>query len=384
VELIARHYETGDPVGLSISGGRIVGLRTVEAPAEGLPYLAPGLFDLQINGYGGVWFSDEQLTVDQVLDVLQAHFAYGVTRLCPTLITNSFDALAHGFSTIRAACEKEPWAARMVAGCHLEGPYISSEDGPRGAHPLAHVRGCNLNEFQRLQEISGNRILLVTLAPEASGAVEFTQALVSQGLTVSIGHTAANSQQITDVVNAGARLSTHLGNGAHGTLRRHPNYIWDQLGEPRLAASIISDGHHLPPSVVRSILFAKGPRKLIITCDASGLAGCAPGVYDYHGASFEVLPEGKVVIAGQQQYLAGSAVQTDVCVAKMVQMTGVPLATAWKMASENPALLLGCEPATLNPGAPAELVLFSHDPAQGTLQVLQTVIGDETVYTRSA
>lgn len=380
VELLARHYESSQPVRLLVEEGRIASLEWVDAADPSLPFVAPGLFDLQINGYGGVWFSDEELTVEQVLAVLRAHFAHGITRMCPTLITNSFEALTHGFATIRQACEREAWANRMVAGCHLEGPYISSEDGPRGAHPLQHVRGCDLDEFNHLQEASGGRIRLVTLAPEAAGAAEFTRALVQQGLTVSIGHTGANSEQIQAVVDAGARLSTHLGNGAHGMIRRHPNYIWDQLGEPRLSASVISDGHHLPASVVRSILFAKGPRKTIITCDASGLAGCSAGEYDYHGGRFEVLEEGKIVVAGQRQYLAGSAVQTDVCVAQMIKMTGVDLKTAWEMASSNPAELLGCEIATLDVGSPAELVLFAHDPMTVRLAVQQTIVGDEVVF----
>src|SRR5690606_19933404 len=114
-------------------------------------------FDLQINGYGGTWFSQENLTADDVLKALQPYFRFGVSRLCPTLITNSYEALASGFAAIRAACEKEHWADQMIPGCHLEGPYIASEDGPRGAHPLKHVRPADWSEFSRLQDVSGNR-----------------------------------------------------------------------------------------------------------------------------------------------------------------------------------------------------------------------------------
>src|SRR5690606_23768857 len=125
---------------------------------------------------------------------------------------------------VRAACEREPWAAKMVPGCHVEGPYISPEDGPRGAHPLDHVRPCDPAELDRWQAASGSRVRLVTLAPESAGAVEFIRYAVSQGVRISIGHTAASTEQIAAAVDAGACLSTHLGNGAHGTLRRHPNY----------------------------------------------------------------------------------------------------------------------------------------------------------------
>lgn len=382
MNLHARHFATGKPVHVQISEGIIESIDETTGPPD-LPFIAPGLFDLQINGYGGIWFSDENLTVEQTLETLHAHFAHGITHLFPTLITNSAEALEHGFSIIRQACERESWADRMVPGCHLEGPYISPEDGPRGAHPLEHVRACDFSEFERLQQASGNRIRLVTLAPEQEGAVEFIQQAERAGIVIALGHTGANTEQINAAVEAGARLSTHLGNGSHGTLRRHPNYIWDQLGEPRLKASIITDGHHLPPSVVRSIYFAKGIERTIITCDASGLAGCPPGEYEYHGGRFEVLEEGAIVVAGQRQYLAGSGVQTDACIARMIQMTGCLLADAWQMATVNPAQLLGVECGRLNVGAPANLVLFGHDLHAATLTIHQTIADGDVRYQRS-
>lgn len=374
MQIVARDYSTEKPISISVEDGVITGKEFVESN-EPLPWIAPGLFDLQINGYGGVWFSDEELTVNQVLEVLHAHYQYGITHLCPTLITNSFEALEHGFQTVRQACDRESWANDMVLGCHLEGPYISAEDGPRGAHPLEHVRGCDWQEFEKLQAASGNRIRLVTLAAEANDAVSFTEQAVKNNVCIAIGHTAANTEQIDAVVTAGATLSTHLGNGAHGTIRRHPNYIWDQLGDRRLTASIIADGFHLPPSVVRSFYYAKGMEKLILTCDASGLAGCPPGEYDYHGSRFEVLESGSVVIAGQRQFLAGSGVQTDVCIHKMMEMTGVSLAEAWTMATKNPGELLNVPYAKLEVGAPADFVLFNLRASQ--LEVKGTMVAGD-------
>lgn len=375
VQFYARRYDCGEPVRITVEAGRIAGIEPAwpDADLETWPFVAPGLFDLQINGFGGIWFSDEGLTPDQVLSVLDAHFPHGITRLCPTLITSSFEALKEGFTAIRKACEREPWADRMVAGCHLEGPYISAEDGPRGAHPAAHVRPADWNEFTRLQAASGDRIRLVTLAPEAAGAVEFIRRAAAAGVTIAIGHTAAELEQIAAAVDAGARLSTHLGNGAHGTIRRHPNYIWEQLGEARLKASIITDGFHLPGSVVRSIVRAKGPQNLILTCDASGLAGCPPGEYEYHGGRFEVLADGPIVIAGQRQMLAGSGVQTDVCVATAMAMTGLSLGEACDMAGRQPARFLGCEEVRLQRGSRADLVLFPWSPGDTRLHVQATL-----------
>ncbi|WP_146510140.1 N-acetylglucosamine-6-phosphate deacetylase [Thalassoglobus neptunius] len=379
MQILARDYRTGTPIEITIVGETIQKITAIDS-AQDLPFVAPGLFDLQVNGYGGIWFSDENLTVEQVLKTLKQHFQHGITHLFPTLITNSQGALEHGFSIIRKACEQEQWADRMILGCHLEGPYISSEDGPRGAHPIDHVRKCSWEEVEALRKASGNRIRLVTLAPESEGAVELIRQAVNSNIAISIGHTAATSEEIARAVEAGATLSTHLGNGAHGTLRRHPNYIWDQLGEERLAASIISDGHHLPASVVRSIYYAKGPARTILTCDASGLAGCPPGEYDYHGGRFEVLAEGPIVIAGQRQLLAGSGVQTDVCVAKMIEMTGCTLEQAWTMATTNPARVCGVQCASLTAGAQADLTLFDHSTETHQLNIRSTIAQGRTVF----
>jgi N-acetylglucosamine-6-phosphate deacetylase len=372
MQFTARRYDDSQPVCVTLADGRIATIDPVKRAPDDL-YVAPAFFDLQINGHAGIWFGDEGLSVEQVLTVLDAHFAHGVSRICPTVITNSREAIGDGLAVIRRACEQEPWADRMVAGCHVEGPYISPEDGPRGAHPREHVRGCDRAEFEQWQAASGGRIRLMTLAPEAPGAEAFTRELTRRGVRVSIGHTAATTEQIAAVVDAGATLSTHLGNGAAGTLRRHPNPIWDQLADDRLTASIITDGHHLPANVVKVIIRAKGWRNIVLTCDASGLAGSPPGVYDYHGAQFEVLADGPIVLAGQRQYLAGSGQLTDVCVANAVTLGGVTLGQACDMAALHPARLLGVEEIMLAPESRADLVCFRWTGPGTPLQVVATL-----------
>ena len=377
--VLGRRYDTGEPCAISIKNDRIAEVVPAwpQGPLAAWPYVAPGLFDLQINGHSGIWYSHAGLTRDQVLLTLQAYFAHGVTRLCPTLITAGYAALATGFAALRQACEEHRWASDMVPGFHLEGPYICAADGPRGAHPLEHVRPADWDEFSRLQEIAGGRIKLVTLAPESEVAIDFIKRAVANGITISIGHTAATRDQIQAAVDAGATLSTHLGNGAHGTLRRHPNYLWEQLGEPRLYASIITDGHHLPATVVNSIVRTKTPSRTILTCDASGLAGCAPGIYELGSGRFELLPDGRIVVAGQQQLLAGSSLATDTCVAGVMHMTGVSLRDAIDMASRTPARLLQQPQFSLQRGSRADLFLF-HLPAAATrLEVVATMARGE-------
>lgn len=377
--LRGRRYDTGEPVCITTEGDRISAVTpcTPSGSIADWPWIAPGLVDLQINGHGGIWFSNAKLTAEEVVKTVEPHFGAGITRMLPTLVTASHEELSNGFAAIRQACEQHRWVDRMIAGCHLEGPFISGEDGPRGAHPLQHVRPADWEEFLKLQAAAGGRIRLVTLAAESVGAQEFTRRAVESGVTVAIGHTAASSDQIQAAVDAGARLSTHLGNGAHGQIRRHPNYIWDQLGDSRLVASIITDGHHLPPAVIRSIIQAKTPAGVVITCDAAGLAGCPPGQYTAASGTVEILEDGRIVIAGQQQLLAGSSLLTDVCVAHAVAVGGVSLAEAFDMAGRNPCRLLGLEPTRLRRGSRADLVQFDFNGPGDVIRWKSTVMGGQ-------
>jgi N-acetylglucosamine-6-phosphate deacetylase len=369
----ARHYATGERVDVTCRAG------TIEAigPPDNMPpdreagWLAPALFDLQINGCDGHSFNSEQLTPETVRHVVAVCRRHGIGGLCPTLVTNAFPALAHGMATIRRACETDPDVARAVPAIHLEGPYLSPEGGPRGAHPRQHIRPPDWDEFRRLQDAAGGLIRLVTLAPEHEGALAFIERLVASGVVVALGHTAAGGPRIRDAIAAGARLSTHLGNGSHAVLPRHDNYIWEQLAADELWASVISDGHHLPPAVVRCIVRVKTPARTILTCDASSLAGLPPGRYRQWDQDFEVLAEGKIVVPGTT-YLAGSGSFTDTCIAHVMRFAGVSLCDAVDMAGARPRELLRLPPRRLEVGAPAELVLFDSD-GQGEFYVTGTV-----------
>jgi len=384
-ELFGRRYETGEPVRITIGNRRILSIAPAwpTVPVRDWPWVAPGLFDLQVNGYGGTWFSSPTVTSEKVARAVREYLSHGVTRLLPTVITNSTEALQHGLRAIDTACREDSCVANMVAGCHLEGPWISPVDGPRGAHPQQHVRPANWSEFLDLQQASGGRIRLVTIAPEVPGAIDFIRQAVAAGITIAIGHTAATSDQLHAAVEAGATLSTHLGNGCHPQLPRHPNPIWDQLGNPRLTASIITDGHHLPDAVVRSILFAKGAQGTIITCDASGWAGCQPGQYSHLENHVEIQPSGRIVVAGQDKILAGSSATTEVCVSRATQMGGISLRTAIDMACRNPSRLLGFPEYRLMSGDVANLFLYRimESPAGGpSISVVATILQGELAW----
>jgi N-acetylglucosamine-6-phosphate deacetylase len=373
MEFIARRFDTAELVRVAIRDGKIASISRSEANGAQSPWLAPGFVDLQINGYGGQEFNDSELTPEKVERISLAQDSCGVTRFLPTLTTDSHAVLAHGLAVIARACEQSAAVGARVAGIHLEGPFISKEDGPRGAHPIAHCRPPDWNEFRRLQDAAGGRIRLLTISPEYEGAEEFIAKAAASGVLVSIGHTAATSEQIRTAVDAGARMSTHLGNGAHGQIRRHPNYIWDQLAEDLLTASLIVDGHHLPPAVVKSFVRAKTPERCVLVSDITGMAGQPPGRYRTTGlGDVEMLEDGRLVVAGQRQYLAGAALPIGVGVANVMRFAGVSLAEAVDMASGRPAALIGEEPVRLAPGSQADLVLFELEPARA-LKVVATI-----------
>jgi N-acetylglucosamine-6-phosphate deacetylase len=367
--LHARHFATGRPVAVAVENDRITSVRdSDQSPTQ---WVSPALFDPQINGCLGVSFNSPSLTPDGVRKVADVCRAHGIGGFCPTLITNGFEALRHGFATLAKAIDADAELSRRLPRFHLEGPYLSAEDGPRGAHPKEYARDPDWDEYQRWQDAAGGRIGMVTLAPERAGALPFIEKLAASGVVVAIGHTAATGQQIRDAVRAGARTSTHLGNGCHATLPRHDNYVWEQLACDELWASVITDGHHLPATLVKCILRVKGVGRALITSDASSLAGLPPGKYREWGTDLEILPSGKIVVSGTP-FLAGSGHFTDVCVANIIRMANVSLAEAIDLASAQPRRLLGLPVAKLEVGQPADLMLFDWEEG-GELTVREVV-----------
>ena len=298
----------------------------------------PGFFDIQVNGFAGVDFNTPDVTPDQINGILPALRATGVTRFLPTIITGPLDRFS---ACARALAQMDDPA---IAGIHMEGPYISSVDGPRGAHPREHCCAASLDDFARRQDAAGGRIVLVTLAPEVTGALHIIEPLVAQGVRVAIGHSDASPGLIRDAIGEGATLSTHLGNGCAAVLPRHPNVIWEQLASDALWASLIVDGHHLPPSTVKVIARTKTPERTILVTDAIAAAGCAPGSYRIGEVEVEVAADKRVSLRGTP-FLAGSALTMDTAVANAVRFTGLSLDDVLPMASTVPARYLGMETA---------------------------------------
>ncbi|MFD0713836.1 N-acetylglucosamine-6-phosphate deacetylase [Paenibacillus sp. GCM10027626] len=380
----AIHYATGKPVAVTIADGKIAGIEPIEPAAGGaggrLPYIGPGLVDLQINGYAGYDFNLLPIPDTLVGVVIRKLWGEGVTSSYPTVITNSPAAIAEAMRAIAGACDADPIVESGVAGIHLEGPFISPEDGVRGAHSRDFVMAPDWELFCQWQEAAGGRIKIVTLSPEWPDSAAFIRQCTEQGVLVSIGHTAASPEQIQEAVAAGAAMSTHLGNGAHLMLPRHPNYIWEQLAQDRLWSCLIADSFHLPEQVLKVVMKVKGEQALLVS-DAVALSGLAPGKYTTHiGGEVVLTPEGKLHTAANEKILAGSAQMLFAGIEHLMSSGLADLAAAWDMSSIRPAKLTGMpEAAGLIAGAPADFVLF-HLSEDGKIQLEETYKAGKSVY----
>jgi len=371
--VLARHYRSGAALRITWEGAAITA--AVAAGPSPDAWIAPALLDIQVNGYGGLDFSQAG-HVAHIAALLAVH---GVARFCPTVITDEPATMAGALAAIAGALEGDRDLRRAVPGIHLEGPYISEVDGPRGAHPREHVRDPEWAHFEGLQHAAGGRIRIVTLAPERPGAEAFIERAAAAGLLVAIGHTAADADTIGRAVAAGARLSTHLGNGLAATLDRHRNPIWPQLARGALHASFIADGVHLPADALAAMMAAKGTERCVLVSDAVRHAGLPAGRYlGAGGTEVEVDADGRIRLAGTP-YLAGSGAHLAQCVAFAARVGAATLPAALDMAARHPARLLGLPAPTLEPGAPADLVLYRLDPA-GALAVQATVRAGAVVF----
>jgi N-acetylglucosamine-6-phosphate deacetylase len=243
------------------------------------------------------------------------------------------------------------------------------------------VRPPDLGEFHRWQDAAEGLVRMVTVSPEWPQAPAFIEAITGEGVVAAIGHLDATAAEIDAAVRAGARISTHLGNGCHAVLPRHPNYLWHQLADDRLAASFIADGIHLDASFLRTALRAKGIERSILITDAVAPAGCAPGPYRLGDVDVELHPEGKVTLRGQTS-LAGSALRMDRGVENLMRLAGLSLQEALTMAARNPARIGRIEHRQrgLQPGERADVIEFDYDAASKSIRIRRTWLGGECVW----
>jgi N-acetylglucosamine-6-phosphate deacetylase len=354
--VVARNHADSEWVEVVFCGEQIESVEPTSGPGEILPedeWVAPAFWDIQLNGRNGHSFSGPDLNVDVTASIIRDQALLGTAWLCPTLITAPVELLLHGLRTLAEACSRFPDVERRVVGIHLEGPFLSEQEGYRGAHPADFTRDPSWTLFEELQQAAGGRIKLITLAPERNGSIDFIRRATEAGVVVALGHTAASGSIIREAVSAGASLSTHLGNGIASTLPRHPNPIWEQAALESLSASFIADGHHLDQATLRVLAMAKGPTRTILVSDASPLAGLPPGRY----GDWTIEPSGRIVVAGTP-YLAGSNADLATGIGTLRSATGWTIGQALAAVTTNPAGLLGRPVTMLKAGSPGNLVVF--------------------------
>lgn len=351
----------GQAVRMRIAGGVITELEPLASRTPD-QVLLPGLVDCQVNGFAGADVNADDVSIDTIAALTRSLVAEGVTAYCPTIISGSREQILNALQVIREACRQDRLVADCVAGIHVEGPSISAEDGPRGAHRAEVLRNPDPAELSAWLAASQGLLRIVTLGPERPGSVDYIRAATAAGVLVSIGHTAATSEQIHAAAQAGATLSTHLGNGAHPTLPRHPNYLWAQLADDRLTAGLIADGHHLPADTVTTMVRAKGPGRAFLVSDAAALAHCPPGDYlSPVGGAVTVDPDGALRLTGTP-YGAGSGSSLRECLQWARDNTPFGLGELLPMVTAIPAGLLGLgDRGVLSVGSRADLLVSDHE-----------------------
>ncbi len=308
----------------------------------------PGLVDLQVNGYKGVDFSASDLTEPDFVRACRQLLETGTTAFLPTMITSSQEVYEHNLPIIVKALKMEEFHGRLL-GIHLEGPFISAQEGARGAHNAQWIRQPDISYFERLIDLANGRVKLITIAAEIEGAEQLTEYAVSRGIAVSLGHQAACEKDLHKLIQAGAAALTHLGNGVPAVLPRHKNPIWAGLAEDELAAMIITDGHHLPASMLKTIIRTKGPANCIVVSDASSLAGFGPGRYEAMGHKVVLEDTGRLYdpVTG---YLVGSSATMLECMNYLASLNLVNPDELVAMGFYNPLKLIGLGPENIKKG----------------------------------
>jgi N-acetylglucosamine-6-phosphate deacetylase len=368
----------GRSVSVSVSAGRIVGVSPISDNPD-LPELLPVLFDMQHNGALGYEFSNMwKHGADALQQIAYFMRRHGVGRCLPTLITHSQDTLEKSVKCFDTLVSADADMSLLYRGLFHEGVYISPVDGWRGVHDIDNVRPPDWDAFRKLDDLSGNRIRVVNIAPEEPGGLEFVRKASAAGKLVAIGHACPDAATVHKAADCGASLVTHFGNGAAPLLPRFENPFWAMLNEPRLRFGMIGDGFHLPPDLAGTALRCKGNDGCCFVSDAAHISGCKPGRYENeYVVPCEIEPNGHLHVA-DSPLLAGAWFQLDRSVEWLVETQGLTLREAWRLCSEVPAAIMGETLPQIAVGDEASFVLARRDDG---LVIEQSVHGGKPYLT---
>ncbi len=358
--------------------------RTIDVAGK---YLAPGFIDIHVHGGGGADTMDA--TEEAIEKISVVHAKGGVTAIVLTTWTAPVEDIIMAVKFIESVRGKILSGAQVL-GAHLEGPYLSLAQ--KGAQNPQFIKNPQPEEYLKLLD-KYDCILRVSVAPEIRGGLELGRELKKRGILASIAHTNATYQAILAAIEAGYTHVTHMYSGMSGLKRinsyRISGVIESTLLLDELTTEIVSDGHHLPPSLMRLIMKAKGLDKVSVVTDAMSAAGLGPGKYSVGGLDviveanvaeeFEIPEEEGNYVAKllTRDAFAASVATMDRCVRNMVKLVGLSIQDAVKMATINPAKVIGVDDkkGSLAEGKDADMVVFDDD-----MKIIMTVVGGRVVY----
>jgi N-acetylglucosamine-6-phosphate deacetylase len=301
---------------------------------------SPRWIDIQVNGYGGVDFNAADLTVSAVRRACDHLRADGVRAILATIITDTLPSMTAQLRCLVEARRADPFVAEVIAGFHIEGPFINPSDGYRGAHALAPVCPADVDQALQLLEAGDGFVRLFTLAPECDPNLATTRRLVRERVVVSAGHTDATLDQLRAAIDAGLTHFTHLGNGCPMLMNRHDNIIQRVLSlADRLMIGFIGDGVHIPLPALGNYLRLTDPNHAYVTTDGMAAAGLGPGRYTIGGMTVEVDASG-ATWAPDRSHLMGSGVTFRQCVENIRRCVNWPATDLIRLTETNPGRVL--------------------------------------------
>jgi N-acetylglucosamine-6-phosphate deacetylase len=306
----------------------------------------PGFIDLQVNGYKGTDFSSASLTAEDFIRASEELIKTGTVLFLPTIITSSESIYKRNTELIAKAVQTTH-LKNHIPGIHLEGPFISTEDGYLGVHHKEWVSKPDTDYLQKMIDWSGNFIKIITIASEVPGSEELCGYATSKDIIVSLGHQNARKENFSNLAAAGAKCITHMGNGTPQMIHRYENTLWPALLNKDLIGMIITDGFHISKELLEIMIRMKGVDKLIVTSDISPVGGLNPGTYQMLGVE-SVLEENGKLHCPQTNSLAGSSFTMLQCANFLMTCDFVSIQDIEKMVFYNPLQLLKMKEKDLN------------------------------------
>jgi N-acetylglucosamine-6-phosphate deacetylase len=372
------HYATREPVRLHWKDGKLLFIERSATKPPTNTWIAPGLVDLQINGFAGTDFQQDNLTQEQLEHAVRGLFGAGCTRFLLTIITDKWEKMLDRLQHYRKLRAQSPLLRSAISGWHIEGPFLSDKPGFAGAHDASLTMDAMPDHIHQLRKFAGDDLVLLTLAPERLEAIAAIALATSLGIKVSLGHTNAQHKRLLQAIKAGAVGFTHLGNGCPRELDRHDNILWRMFETKGLKVSLIPDAFHVSPPLFRLMHRIIGGDSIYYTSDAMAAAGAPPGRYTIGRLELEVAEDGIARQPGSPLF-AGSGLEPIGGAFRAAEMLDCPWQETWLRFADVPAQLMGL-PSGLQVGQPATFCVLQVTP-ENWLESLQVYVDGQMVAT---